>query len=41
MTAALAWLTAQSRPLCPCGCGYPIHKHVPIRLPHQRTNRES
>lgn len=18
--------------LCPCGCGYPIHKHMPIRV---------
>ncbi|MFJ8474231.1 hypothetical protein [Kitasatospora sp. NPDC094011] len=31
-------LAAQRR-TCPCGCGYPIRKHMPIR--HQRSTQES
>lgn len=32
---------AAQRVLCPCGCGYPLHKHTPVRLlPHQRTASE-
>jgi hypothetical protein len=32
---------AAQRSTCPCGCGYPIHKHSTPLLPRQRTTRES